>query len=269
MADYFSMLRLELTGQRYNKSQHRRALMPRLNNRSHGSVELKHQNISAVLIEMGMPYVSSYKPRVNYQRSLLPAVVGEHLSRNPQLQQLFEQNCHEIPPTPSVGDILQAHVETPVPYRSNPMTAAENTSHYWSGKVDYLEREARNQQLGEAGELFVINFERARLMRAGKASLADRIEQVSATEGPSAGFDIRSFEENGSDRFVEAKTTKYGMYTPFFVTPNELAFSRDNAANYHIYRLFHFGETPRFFTLSGYVADRCQLTPSEFVARAI
>ena len=119
------------------------------------------------------------------------------------------------------------------------------------------------------GELFVINFERARLMRAGKASLADRIEQVSATEGPSAGFDIRSFEENGSDRFVEAKTTEYGMYTPFFVTPNELAFSRDNAANYHIYRLFHFGETPRFFTLSGYVADRCQLTPSEFVARAI
>ena len=42
------------------------------------------------------------------------------------------------------------------------MTAAENTSHYWSGKVDYLEREARNQQLGEAAELFVINFERAR-----------------------------------------------------------------------------------------------------------
>ena len=71
--------------------------MPRLNNRSHGSVELKHQNISAVLIEMGMPYISGYKPRVNYQRSLLPAVVGEHLSRNPQLQQLFEQNCHEMP----------------------------------------------------------------------------------------------------------------------------------------------------------------------------
>ena len=98
------------------------------------------------------------------------------------------------------------------------MTAAENASHFWSGKADYLGREARNQQLGEAGELFVINFERARLMRAGKASLADRIEQVSATEGPSAGFDIRSFE-NGSDRFVEIKTTKYGMYTPFFVTP--------------------------------------------------
>ena len=39
----------------------------------------------------------------------LPAVVGEHLSRNPQLQQLSEQNCHEIPQAPSVGDILQAH----------------------------------------------------------------------------------------------------------------------------------------------------------------
>ena len=56
VADYFSMLRLELTGQRYNKAK--LTLMPRLDNRSHGSVELKHQNISAVLIEMGMPYVS-------------------------------------------------------------------------------------------------------------------------------------------------------------------------------------------------------------------
>ena len=48
VADYFAMLRLELAGQKYNKTEHRHALMERLNNRSNGSVELKHQNISAV-----------------------------------------------------------------------------------------------------------------------------------------------------------------------------------------------------------------------------
>lgn len=78
-----------------------------------------------------------------------------------------------------------------------------------------MEREARNQLLGEAGEEFVIRYERARLIQAGKDSLADRIEQVSSTVGPSAGFDILSFEENGSDRYIEAKTTKYGKNTPF------------------------------------------------------
>ncbi|WP_413766517.1 DUF3883 domain-containing protein, partial [Vibrio vulnificus] len=87
---------------------------------------------------------------------------------------------------------------------------------YNPGGINYLEREARNQSLGEAGEQFVLNFERARLIKAGKDSLADRIEQVSVTVGPSAGFDVRSFEENGTDRYIEAKTTKYGKNTPFF-----------------------------------------------------
>jgi hypothetical protein len=61
--DYFNMLRFELSGLKYNKSEHRRALIELLNNRSGGSVELKHQNISAVLIEMGIPYIDGYKPR--------------------------------------------------------------------------------------------------------------------------------------------------------------------------------------------------------------
>ena len=133
--------------------------------------------------------------------------------------------------------------------------------------VNYLEREARNQALGEAGEQFVINFERARLIRAGRESFAERIEQVSATVGPSAGFDIKSFETNGADRFIEAKTTKYGKNTPFFVTPNELRFSRDNSSKYYLYRLFRFRESPRLYALHGHVKDRCTLEPSEFMAR--
>ncbi|MDZ7783568.1 MAG: DUF3883 domain-containing protein [Halioglobus sp.] len=121
--------------------------------------------------------------------------------------------------------------------------------------------------MGEAGEQFVLNFERARLIRAGKDSLADRIEQISATVGPSAGFDIKSFEENGTDRYIEAKTTKYGKNTPFFVTPNELRFSRDNALRYYLYRLFKFRDSPRLFALNGHVEDGCILEPSEFIAR--
>ncbi|WP_419602516.1 hypothetical protein [Thiolapillus sp.] len=61
--DYFNMLRLELAGRKYNKTEHRRALMENLDNRTDSSVELKHQNISAVLIEMGIPYINGYKPR--------------------------------------------------------------------------------------------------------------------------------------------------------------------------------------------------------------
>ena len=49
VADYFAMLADDVAGQPYNKAEHRRQLLPLLNNRSEGSVEFKHQNISAVL----------------------------------------------------------------------------------------------------------------------------------------------------------------------------------------------------------------------------
>ena len=267
VADYFRMLRLELTGHKYNKTEHRRALMEQLNSRSDGSVELKHQNISAVLIEMGIPYIDGYKPRFNYQRSLLPAAVADYLKNNPQFQQLFAADSEAEPHVPTVEDFLAAWEEPPAPADRKMSEVAESTPIYNPAGVNYLEREARNQRLGEAGEQFVINFERARLIRAGKESLADRIEQVSAVVGPSAGFDVKSFEEDGADRFIEAKTTKYGKNTPFFVTPNEVRFSRENASSYYLYRLFRFRESPRLFTLHGYVEDRCVLEPSEFIAR--
>jgi hypothetical protein len=74
VTDYFAMLLKELRGEGFNKAAHRHALTGLLNDRSDGSVEFKHQNISAVLIESGYPYVAGYKPRWNYQQLLADAV---------------------------------------------------------------------------------------------------------------------------------------------------------------------------------------------------
>ena len=224
--DYFTMLRLELNGIQYNKTEHRKALMERLNGRSHSSVELKHQNISAVLLECGMPYISGYKPRSNYQRALLPAAVEQYLVDNSDILDLFAKDCEIVPSPPSVPDFLATLEDPPVPEQATSKLVVPPKGIHIPHTVNYLEREAQKQKLGDAGEQFVINFEKARLIRAGKESLADQIEQVSVTEGPSAGFDIRSFELDGSDRYIEAKTTKYGKSTPFYVTPNELRFSQ-------------------------------------------
>lgn len=267
VAGYFRMLRIELTGHKYSKTEHRRALMEQLNNRSDSSVEWKHQNISAVLVEMGIPYIDGYKPRFNYQRSLLPAAVADYLKNNPQFQQLFAADSEVTPQIPTVEDFLSAWEAPPAPDDYKAPAIAEPRDIHNPGGVNYFEREARNQSLGEAGEQFVISFERARLIRAGKESLAERIEQVSATVGPCAGFDIKSYEEDGTDRFIEAKTTKYGKNTPFFLTPNELRFSRDNASSYYLCRLFRFRESPRLFALHGHVKDRCVLEPSGYIAR--
>ena len=80
VADYFQMLIAELAGQSYNKTLHRSRLMAVLPGRSAGSIEFKHCNISAAMIELGYPYIKGYRPRSNFQRTILLPVVIEKLA---------------------------------------------------------------------------------------------------------------------------------------------------------------------------------------------
>ena len=70
VADYLAMLSAEHIGQEYSKAEHRRRLGKLLNNRSDGAIERKHQNISAILIELCLPYVDGYKPLRNTEQLL-------------------------------------------------------------------------------------------------------------------------------------------------------------------------------------------------------
>lgn len=56
VADYFDMLKQEITGVPYVKA-HRNAALQQLTGRSKGSIEFKHQNISAILLELGLPWI--------------------------------------------------------------------------------------------------------------------------------------------------------------------------------------------------------------------
>jgi len=74
VGDYFVMLAEDIAGHTYSKAKHRRALLPFLNGRSEGSVEFKHQNISAVLKGLGEDWIPGYKPAFNFQMTLVDAV---------------------------------------------------------------------------------------------------------------------------------------------------------------------------------------------------
>jgi hypothetical protein len=64
VGDYLAMLTAEVAGEAYSKADHRRALLKRLDpSRTPQAVEFKHANISAAMIELGLPYIRGYKPR--------------------------------------------------------------------------------------------------------------------------------------------------------------------------------------------------------------
>src|SRR5208283_1790029 len=83
VADYFAMLAADLSGQPYVKAQHSAALMAQIG-RTHRSVEFKHQNISAVLDELGMPWIPGYKPKRNYQNAIF-GTIERYLTDNPAI----------------------------------------------------------------------------------------------------------------------------------------------------------------------------------------
>ena len=161
VADYFNMLSAELKGEPYSKAEHRRALIPLLANRSEGSIEFKHQNISAVLINFGQPYVKGYLPRFNYQKILEDRVI-DYLIQKPEIENQFKvfadkqilKHKKEVNFESIVYDLpVTANVSEPEPfYKKNPI------------KINYLEREQRNRNLGSSGEELVLQFEKWQLI---------------------------------------------------------------------------------------------------------
>lgn len=264
VSDYFAMLHQELRGDEYDKTAHRNRLLPSLEDRSKGSVEFKHQNISAVLIALGFPYISGYKPRSNYQ-GLLFECVAERLAADRGLQALAEADARRAVTVPQVQHILKALTAPPRVLGSRRSTPPA-PMHVMSRAVNYLQREAQNRILGAAGEKFIVKYEQARLIKLGYERLASRIEHVSKARGDSEGFDILSFETSGAERLIEVKTTGYGRETPFFVSRNEVSVSQARAQQYHLYRVFAFRQSPQFFFLKGALSSTCTLNPETYVA---
>ena len=264
VAAYLRMLTMELTGQAYNKSEHRRALHQLLPGRSEGAIEFKHGNISAVMIELGYPYIHGYQPRKNFQRQALFDEVTRQIAARPQLEDAA-MKAVELPAEMPLMERFDGVRVEPPPLE---LKVREPDAHRPSvlSQRDYLAREARNQSLGRAGEKFVVHYERWRLIQRGHERLADRVEHTSSVRGDGAGYDVLSFEEDGRERFIEVKTTAYAKETPFFISDGELTFANAHELEFRLYRVFEFRRAPRMFELRGRPDRHCRLDPTTYRA---
>ncbi|MGH1433105.1 MAG: DUF3883 domain-containing protein [Lewinella sp.] len=129
--------------------------------------------------------------------------------------------------------------------------------------TDYEEKAREQKLLGDQGEELVISFEKKRLRHLGCEELAEQVTKAADGEG----FDIRSFDKNGDPVFIEIKTTRQGIDTPFYLSRNELAFAEKNASNYCIYRLYNYDSTlntARYYKLQN-VVESVILQPTEYL----
>ncbi|MDB5226182.1 MAG: hypothetical protein JWN78_375 [Bacteroidota bacterium] len=254
ITDYFSMLSDELVGNPINKTFHRNALKSLLRNRSDGSIEFKHQNISAVLIKLGLPYIKGYKPKWNYQQILEENIISFIAHHKSTLELKFIQ-FSEITSVHFENIDFNLIIEAP-PEKQFVFSEPENQYQKKPIKINYLEREQNNISLGTKGEELIMAYEKWRLITLGKESLGDAIEWISKSDD-GAGFDILSKNENGTDRYIEVKTTKLSKDSPIFFSKNEYEFSKYKSNDYYLYRVFNFDQTPKMFNLKGNFDDFC------------
>lgn len=256
MADYLAMLQLDLARQPYSKAERNRALQD-LIGRSKGSIEYKHQNISAVLAEFGLPFIAGYKPARNYQRRLFE-IVDERL-RETGLAHALSTSEPEIAPA---GPLRLVDAPTPSlePRTSDPVIRRI------IGKFDPAARDARLRKLGEAGEALLFEAEQNRLSEEGRDDLSAKVRWVAREDGDGAGYDILSFTRSGAPRWLEVKTTNGPQSTPFYLTANEHRVAEANRDAFRLVRLFDFSRQPSAFRLKPPLADHVRLEPSVYRA---
>ena len=182
VADYFDMLSMELAGQSFNKAERNRALQE-LIGRGRGSIEYKHQNISAILKGLGETWIEGYKPAFNFQRSLEKAVIrwlADHphwVARAPfaeRVDGMAESAPLWIGPAPTLSN-------APEPAELEQTMAIAR-------RYDVAERDERNRALGRAGDRASPDRHRPRLHGRGDlpAARADGL-RAAAHRTPDVG----------------------------------------------------------------------------------
>ncbi len=264
VADYFAMLADDEAGRPYSKAEHNRRLQEAIG-RPRGSIEYKHQNISAVLKGLGEDWIPGYKPAFNFQGSLVDAV-ARWLATHPTWLSPETRLSLAGGSSSRVQEAPTLWIGPPPTLRNAPPPDELEQMQHIARRFDVAERDARNRALGRAGEERVVRHERSSLAAGGRDDLADRVRWVSEQDGDGAGYDIASFEIDGRPRLIEVKTTNGWERTPFHISRNQLAVADERRRDWRLVRLWNFARDPRAFELRPPLDAHVSLMPTSFQA---
>jgi len=259
---YFAMLALEASQQPYNKSERNSTLRQTLRGRSKASVEMKHQNVSAVLSGLGLPFIPGYKPRGNTQLLLRQQVHKFVLDHSGMVRQIVDALEEVKAPE---AKTFAATVVAPPPLETVAKLETGGRERL-PRKMDFAARDENNRKLGRAGEQWTLEYEQHRLLQEGLGELFSRVDWVADRLGDGAGYDILSFESATEPRYIEVMTTNGAYSSSFIISRNELDFAKEVEEAFCLYRLFQFRDVPSMYILRGDISKQLHLEPLDYRA---
>lgn len=124
----------------------------------------------------------------------------------------------------------------------------EKTKRFIARKIDWEKARDRNNEIGDQGEEFALEFEIDRLLEIlsiDRTIATQNVQHLSRLQGDGLGYDISSINDDGSPRYIEVKTTSGGFNQPFYMSKNEKNFFEEYGDSAFIYRVYNFNRETR------------------------
>lgn len=125
---------------------------------------------------------------------------------------------------------------------------SENKNNYRSRETDYEKINRNKKDIGNRGENAVLNYEKNNLKELGLNDLAERVE---LSENDAIGYDILSFNPDGTEKHIEVKTNSNSSnkILDFYITDNEFKKIEEDPY-YNIYYLFSIKKNPKIHVVN-------------------
>jgi hypothetical protein len=245
------------------------------------SIDFKLGNLSFIATQIGIPALPGFAPAPKAQKGPIYRAFDRYVSAHSEVLAdsafLPDPSVMEYGGVsePAAAPLLEHDATTPrdmlpigpVPELSQSKEARPEGLVRLIRKYDPAGREHRNRTLGRIGEKLVLRHEIARLIAADQMKLALKVEWTSEVHGDGAGYDIRSFEPDGSDRLIEVKATKGGPTTDFYLTRTEREVSMERPDAWRLYRVHTLPTEPKLFVMPPPLEDSVRLEPESWRAR--
>jgi len=158
---------------------------------------------------------------------------------------------------PSFNSVISKEIRPPESFFSVPR------------KIDWDTLNKTRKHHGDLGEMFVYDLEKNYLTKVGRSDLAEGVHHV-ASEGDGHGYDIQSFNKDGSKKFIEVKATNSSTGFSFNISKNEFNFLQNNLSSafvYHVHNVNNERETTVVVYPAGEVLNSPSISPSGYVVK--
>lgn len=149
----------------------------------------------------------------------------------------------------------------PVSINTKEVSNKDNDIDFTPRNTNHIQNNIENKRSGDLGEIWVVKQEKLKLENAQKPNLAKQIKHIAQDKGDGLGYDILSFDEDGTQIYIEVKTTKGNANSTFYITRNELEKSKIEKENYRLYRVYNYGtenNKAELLILKGDLSNLCK-----------